>query len=463
MSMIARRWDFFRRAETGPIIKEKDFILRRYWPRLKELIREYDIRYDPENPVPTDDTLLDDVFKAGTDLLLDVGFLCIDTSRIITFEEHEIKEGLMSLPGETTLGEGKDCVHFQHRELEDKRFPRNIGGPTGTPLSEEYGTKIYQSYANEPLVDVIYMGAPKSVEGCTVKIGSPFEIQAEMINIAWARTALRMAGRSGMPLYGCCFPSLAVDIASSSPEYGYRKTDMRCLWPLPQMKVNYATLTRAAHFAEYGCRSFTAGEGYLGGLPGSPEGAVITAVAECLGTTLLFQPSAIQAHTLNNMYSPWTGEADIMSLWGDFVSNAALTKNTRMILILGAYTYAGPCTETCLREIAAEAIGGVAVGTHTYGIAPNSGLILDHCTGMEPRFRGEVGHAATGIKREDANEIVKKINEKYEEIVRSRNPPRGKRFAECYDTETVTPSKEYQEIYKRVKRELEDLSLKFIY
>jgi len=463
LSTVARRWDLFRRAETGPVKTEKDFTLKRYWPRLKELIKDYDIKYDPENLVPTDDTLLDDSFRAGMDLLLDVGFLCTDSSRVITFEESEIKETLRNLPGKGMLGEGKDAVLFEHHDLEDKRFPTILSGPTGTPLSEEYALKIYESYAKEPLVGVIYMGAPKSIEGLTVKVGSPLELQAEITNIAWARTATRRVGRPGLALYGVCFPSLSVDMASSSPEYGYRKTDLRCLWPLPQMKVDYATLTRALHFAHYGIKSNTAGIGYIGGLAGGPEGALVTTIAECLGVTVLFQPFTIQAIPLNNLYSPWVGESDAMSLWANCVANAALNKNTKMILLFGCYTYAGPCTEMCLWEEAAESIAGAAVGAHPYGPAPNSGLIVDHCTGMEARFRGEVAYAATGIKREDANEIVKEIVAKYEEVIESRKPPYGKSFAECYDTKTITPSKEYLDIYEKVRRELEDLGLEFTY
>lgn len=458
--MRARMWEFFRRAETGPIITEKDFSLKRYWPRLKELIKEYDIQYDPNNPVPTDNTLLDDAFKAGMDLLIDVGFLCLDSSRLITFEEREVKETLRNLPGVGTLGEGKDAITCQNHELEDKRLPIILGGPTGVPLSEKNAIKIYQSYAMEPLVDIIYMGVPESIEGVTVKIGSPFELHAEITNIAWARTATRKAGRPGMTLYGCCFPSLAVDMASSS-EYGYRKNDLRCLWPLPQMKVDYATLTRAAHFAEYGCNSCTAGVGYIGGLAGGPEGALITTIAECLGITLLFQPLIIEAIPLNTRYEPWVGESDIMSLWSGLLANATLNKNTRMILFWGCYTYAGPCTDMCLREIAAETIGGMAVGAHAYGPGPNSGMLLDHCTGMESRFRGEVAYAAAGIKREDANEMVKEINSLYNDIIESREPPLGKSFGECYDTETITPSKEYLDICEMVKKELEDLGLEF--
>lgn len=454
-------WNILRKAETGPISPEKDFILKRYWPRVEELAKEHDIKYDPDNVVPTDETLIDDVFRAGLDLLLDVGVFCADTNRIMEFEEGEVKEALRDVTSKGTLGEGKDAVTYRHREFEDKRAPVNLGGPTGTPLSEEMAIKIYQSYAMEPMVDLIYMGVPVTIEGVTVKPSSPHELHAELCNIAWARTATRKAGRPGMPLYGCCLPGLPTDMSASSPEYGYRKTDLRCLWLLPQMKVDYQSLIRAIHFMEYGCYGSTAGIGYIGGLSGGPETSMITAVAECLAASILFRPLLNWSTPLNTLYEPWVSESDIMSMWGANLATTAVNKNTGIILSVGCYTYAGPCTEMCLREIAAETIGGTAIGAHAYGPGPNSGLILDHCTGMESRFRGEVARAAAGVKRENANEMVKEINSRYNDIIESREPPLGKSFEECYDTETITPSKEYLDIYERVKKELEELGLEF--
>lgn len=65
------------------------------------------------------------------------------------------------------------------------------------------------------------------------------------------------------------------------------------------------------------------------------------------------------------------------------------------------------------------------------------------------------------LKRSDVNEIVKEILPKYEN--RFDNAPLGKTFEECYDLETLVPSKEYQEIYGGVKAEFKDLGIDYIY
>jgi methylamine--corrinoid protein Co-methyltransferase len=456
------RWDIWRRIETGPMCSEKEFTLRRYWPKVKQLAREYEIQFDANSIVPTDDTLIDDVYQAGLDLLLDVGIQCADTSRIIKMEESEIKQTLRHLPSEGTLGEGKDAVTLRHRGIEDQRPPGNIGGPTGVPLSEQMARKIYQSYAQEPTLDVLFVGAPKDVEGLTVRVNSPLEAHAEICNIAWARSSARKVGRPGMPIYGSCLPSLATDL-NASQEYGYRKTDLRALWPLPHLRVDFVTLTRALHFAEYGCHCSTTGSALMGGLAGGPETSVITTIAECLATAVLFQPLVTATVATNTSYSPYVTDSDRESLWVGNLGVAAFTRNTHLLMGgSGCYTFAGPCTEMCLREIAAESIGLVSVGaSNGYGPATTSGLQLDHCTGMESRFRGEVCDAVAGMKRQDANEIVKTLSAKYEDIIKAKKPPFGKRFEECYDTETITPSKEYLEIYEKVRKELEELGVQF--
>jgi methylamine--corrinoid protein Co-methyltransferase len=80
---------------------------------------------------------------------------------------------------------------------------------------------------------------------------------------------------------------------------------------------------------------------------------------------------------------------------------------------------------------------------------------------MEGRWAAEVGIATAGMKLEDANELVKNIVSKYDDKIKARNPPTGKTFPEIYDTKKLTPSKEYVELYKKTKKELQDLGINF--
>jgi len=81
---------------------------------------------------------------------------------------------------------------------------------------------------------------------------------------------------------------------------------------------------------------------------------------------------------------------------------------------------------------------------------------LDHCSGMEARMAAEAGHAAAGMKREDANELIGEILKKYQD--RIKDAPIGKSFRECYDLKTITPSSEYNSIYNSVAMDLKNLA-----
>jgi hypothetical protein len=56
--------------ELRPFCLEKDYDLRIPRSKLGDVTKEYDIRSDSENIVPTDDTLADNVWQAALDLYL---------------------------------------------------------------------------------------------------------------------------------------------------------------------------------------------------------------------------------------------------------------------------------------------------------------------------------------------------------------------------------------------------------
>lgn len=44
-------FDVLDKAETGPICTERDFDLKILVPKIKELTKAYEIKYDPETPL----------------------------------------------------------------------------------------------------------------------------------------------------------------------------------------------------------------------------------------------------------------------------------------------------------------------------------------------------------------------------------------------------------------------------
>jgi len=63
------------------------------------------------------------------------------------------------------------------------------------------------------------------------------------------------------------------------------------------------------------------------------------------------------------------------------------------------------------------------------------------------------------MSREAANEIVKQIVPKYEDLLDTE--PKGKRFDEAYDMHTLRPTAEWDKMYREVKEEVGALGMPF--
>jgi methylamine--corrinoid protein Co-methyltransferase len=109
-----------------------------------------------------------------------------------------------------------------------------------------------------------------------------------------------------------------------------------------------------------------------------------------------------------------------------------------------------------LYECAALGTAVVTSGrSRTVGVRSAGGIHRNYSTALEAKFAAEIIKSCAGMKRDAANEIVKALLPKYEEQL--KNPPLGKSFLECYDIKTLTPTKEWRDIYHRIQKELIDL------
>jgi methylamine--corrinoid protein Co-methyltransferase len=142
--------------------------------------------------------MMEKLFQAGFEMLLECGIYCTDTHRIVKYTEDEIWDAINNVQKEFTLGTGRDAVNVRKRSVGDKRKPIVQGGPTGSPISEEVFMPVHMSYALEREVDTIVDGVMTSVRGKAPIPGSPYEVLAAKTETRLIKQACAMAGRPGM-------------------------------------------------------------------------------------------------------------------------------------------------------------------------------------------------------------------------------------------------------------------------
>ncbi|UCE12787.1 MAG: monomethylamine:corrinoid methyltransferase [Candidatus Heimdallarchaeota archaeon] len=451
--------EVLRRAETGPICLEKDFDSKILRLKLQEVIKEFDVKYDPDILIPNDNNLVDAVFNAALDLYLETGTLCLSTHRQIKFEEPEIKNALQNAPTRIIFGEGNDKRVMASRRVEDQVPPLCLTSG-GCEISEDIYIQVVQSYAQNPLADTISGGCPlHTIFGMVPKAGSPAEVLASMYNVIYSKEGAKRAGRPAIGFHNLLGTALSAAgyIAGSQPELGIRPVDGNLIASLAELKTDNSQLTKAAYYSER--KNLLSGAVYvplMGGYGGGPEGTAIVTLAHHLQGLLVHQVAYADFPVTHLKYSCSTTKE---SLWVASIVGQAISRNTHLLTATEAITAAGPATEMCLFEVAASSIVGTVSGIHINNASAAKSQYLDRETGMEARLGCEVGHAATGMKRTDANELINHIVSKYKQKL--EKPPLGKTFQECYDVETVQPSEEYTTIYNKVKKELLDLGLEF--
>ncbi len=190
-------YDFYDRAKSGEKITQDDWDLMVIPSKTLELKQKYGLDFKGEF-IPTDKDMMDKLFKAGFEMLLECGIFCTDTHRVVKYTEDEIWDAINNADKEFILGTGRDAVRVSKREVGDKKKPIIQGGPTGSPISEDMFVPVHMSYALEKEVDTIVDGVMYSIRGKSPVPGSPYEVLAAKTEARLIKQACAMAGRPGM-------------------------------------------------------------------------------------------------------------------------------------------------------------------------------------------------------------------------------------------------------------------------
>lgn len=454
-------WDMVERGEVGEILEETKFD-RRLAAKAKELVKKYEIKFLPEEVIPSDDALADRVFQAGLELFLDLGIFCIDTHRLIRFQKEELMEALEKAPSTLKFGKGRDGAIMEYRGVEDRKEPFCGLTPVGNPVPEELFERVVMSYAQEPMADSFSGPLITSLHGLSIKSGTPIEVEAAIWNAIKLREAARIAGRPGLGCHNFVSNAEKTDaiIAAARRDFGLLEGDGLLVAAIAELKVDYERLKKVAFLRH---TEFSIGGLYgplMGGYAGGPEGTAIVLLAHHFLGVLVFQADW---HVSFPLHIHHVCNTTREMIWLLSIVGQALSRNTHLLKMANGFTAAGPCTEMVVYELVAYAMASTISGSDMDPAAVARNRYPEHCSGMEGRIAAEAGHvvARMGLKRDKANTLVKKIISKYENQMKTA--PIGKRFSECYDLGKLKPTEEYNKLYDRAKNELTKMGLDYSY
>ena len=453
-------WDVIERAKTGERLPENKFDMG-IFRAVQRLSKDYNIKYDPNTPIPSSNQMADEVFQAGLRLYLEVGSYCTDTGRVLKFTEQEVMEALNEAPSELIMGEGKDAVKMVHRNVEGTEEPIVAAGiQTAFYSDKEMMFKIYKGCAEDLCVDGIWGGVLGNIDNkYEVLAGAPSEIYGYRIATEILREAINAAGRPGMFIVNNT-PTAIATIGIHDREKGLRPCDLFETTGISELKINYDDLNRSVWGVIHGGALHGAHNAVIGGFSGSIEGAAIVAVSGAL--------HLMMANRCNNVRPgaiPFKIKSRAMRahIWVAGLALQALSRNTHLILegSIGDHPAAGPGTRQYLIETAAGHIASTVSGGHSLGgtrkfvigDTPNFG------TPLESRWMGEICKGAVGLSREQANEIVSKLLAEYEPHLES--PPLGFTYDKLFDVDKEQALPEYADLYAKTKEEFRGMGLKF--
>jgi methylamine--corrinoid protein Co-methyltransferase len=447
---ISRFLDVIDRAYAGPLIDEDDFDLKYVAGGMQRVLKEYNIKFNKEQIIQQDDAMIDRAFEAGIDFLTNCGVYDRSIGRLLKFSRDEILEALNRAPAEVSIGEGADARIYRPRKVEDTKPPQVSGGPIGTPLSEDQYVTIMQSYWQEPILDLIVPGTLSTTYGRLLRAKSPLEIAASWQEVYLGNEAAKRAGRPG--LSRMCVEMSISDVGhlSSISRGGFKPTDVHVVPMIGEMKTNHELLNKVAHSLHQKGVILGFYNPILGGLAGPEEGVAILIIAGWMAMHMMYMPDSVESCPTHPFMFNSTAPQLLRAV---SVAAAAFARNTHLLTEFMTSPVGGPGTDTLLYECTAMAlVASVCGASRVLGVRSAVGVVENHCTGLETRFNGEVAHAAAGMSRAQADDIVKLAIEKYQPQLESK--PIGLPFNQVYNLETIQPTQAWVDIYSRVKEQV---------
>jgi methylamine--corrinoid protein Co-methyltransferase len=441
-------WEVLDRTMTGPIMKEEDFEIELFPERIAEIVAKHKIECDPDEPVMADPSMADEIFQAGIELLVEVGFYCKDTKRIVKFTEEELKEVIRTRRSEVTLGKDRDAITLRPRAPGDKQHPYTFC-PAGIRSSNVDLYKLFAlTVAQEPTCDGLIPLPLTGIGNIKPASGTPTEMLLTLTEAQIMNEVAVRVGRPGMffgiPMSATAPLPLMTVFASGL----YNKYN--CCMPvqvLQDMRINHDRLNLAYFAQQHGIVPWISSCPVMYAYITGPEQAAVELIAHTLGTMAFSDGSFTQAMSCT-VDSRYVGN-DIW--WCNSAAALAAERNLKVPWI--SFGSIGDLA----RPLSDESWYGAAAQSIVACISGMEGMwIVGGSTGLEARWGGEIARAAAGIKVSDGIAIIKQIAKKCQEPKPMKTP-----LDELYDLKTLRPSQKFLDHYKKFTKIFKDMGLDY--
>jgi hypothetical protein len=216
------------------------------------------------------------------------------------------------------------------------------------------------------------------------------------------------------------------------------------------MKIDFGAMNKVAYLLNWGANIGAESSPILGGYCGGPAGTAVVSTAYMLMGLLVHQGNYQLTFPVHFRYGCSTTR-DV--LWVVSASCQAASRNIPMPTIWLGYVASGPNTRMFFYESAAYLLCAVTSGAPSVQTPhPARATKADGITPLEAQFGVEMAVAASYLRREQANELVLRLLDRYEAKIETAPP--GSTYQDCYDVVSGRPKRGYVQFYGELKEEL---------
>ncbi len=442
-------WDMIERTTTGPIMSEDDFENELFPTVIAELVAKHKIEFDPNEPIMSDPDMADAIFKAGMELLMEVGLYCKDTKRLVKFTESELWEVIRTRRHTVTLGTGREAITLDPRTAGDPRHPFTwfpAGAYNSTDVSRY--TELAKMVAQEPTCDGL-IGLPlMGVGDKKLVTGTPAQALKVLVEGQAIKEAALWAGRPGFFLGFPMSATTPLDLMHAFESGIYTKDNaVMSVQVLQDLRINYDRFNQAFFAQQAGIEPWMSSSPTLYAYLAGPEQAAVEIIAHTLAMMAFSDGSLTQAMSCS-VHGTYQGN-DIT--WTNSAASLAAERNIQVPWISFGSTAdpAGALSDDTWIGTAIACITACVSGMEALWICGGS-------TALECRMAGEVTRAAAPLSAAEGTDLIKRLSK-----IEKDPSPGLVPMEDLYDFKNFQPKELAMNQYKKMAKIFKEEGLSY--